>query len=236
MAPIDGALSGLGMNFIHAHSFISVLHGCGYTGLALVVGLESLGLPLPGEGLLIMAAIYAGSTHNLNPYLVGVAAAVGSIVGQMAGYGIGMSVGYRLLRRYGARIGLSWRRLALGRLLFRRHGTKLVIVARFIIVLRVITAILAGANRMPLRRFVIANVIGSVAWAAFYSIGASMLGTQMKHASGPIGIAVGVMAVLVFGAGSLIMHRHERRLTRPSAVRLRQQRAMARRSALHPSG
>jgi membrane protein DedA with SNARE-associated domain len=218
------------MNFIHTHSLVGLVHGCGYIGLALVVGLESLGLPLPGEGLLIMAAIYAGSTHNLNPYLVGVAAAVGSIIGQMAGYGIGMSVGYRLLRRYGARIGLSWRRLALGRLLFRRHGTKLVIVARFIIVLRVITAILAGANRMPLRRFVIANVIGSVAWAAFYSIGASTLGTQMKHMSGPIGIAVGVAAVLVFGGGSWIMHRHERRLTRPSAVRV-QQRAVARRTA-----
>ena len=57
---------------------------------------------VPGEGLLIMAAIYAGSTHELNPYLVGVAAALGAIVGQMLGYGIGRGVGYRLLRRYGA--------------------------------------------------------------------------------------------------------------------------------------
>jgi membrane protein DedA with SNARE-associated domain len=215
------------MNFVHTHSFIGMLHMCGYTGLALVVGLESLGLPLPGEGLLIMAAIYAGSTHNLNPYLVGASAAFGSIVGQMLGYGIGLSVGYRLLRRYGARIGLSCRRLALGRLLFRRHGTKVIIVARFVIVLRVIAALLAGANRMPLRRFVVANVIGSVAWAAFYSISASLLGTQMKHASGPIGIAVGVVALVVFGLGSWIMHRHERRLTSTSPVHVRR-RALAR--------
>lgn len=223
------ASSGPGMNFIHTHTFLGLLHAYGYAGLALVVGLESLGLPLPGEGLLIMAAVYAGSTHDLNPYLVGVSAALGSIVGQMLGYGIGRSVGYRLLRRYGARIGLSWRRLALGRLLFRRHGTKLIIVARFIIVLRVIAAILAGANRMPLQRFVIANIVGSVAWAAFYSVGASMLGTQMKHASGPIGICVGVVAVVVFVGGSWIMHRHEKKLTRSSPVQIRrQQRAMAR--------
>jgi len=215
------------MNFIHTHTFLGLLHTYGYAGLALVVGLESLGLPLPGEGLLIMAAIYAGTTHDLNPYLVGMSAALGSIVGQMLGYGIGLSVGYRLLRRYGNRIGLTWRRLALGRLLFRRHGVKVVVVARFIIVLRVIAAVLAGANRMPLQRFVIANVVGSVAWAAFYSVGASMLGTQMKHESGPIGIAVGVVAVLVFGGGSLIMHRHERRLTSASPVHVRR-RAIAR--------
>jgi membrane protein DedA with SNARE-associated domain len=211
------------MNLIHTHTLIGLLHAYGYAGLALVVGLESLGLPVPGEGLLIMAAVYAGSTHELNPYLVGVAAALGSIVGQMLGYGIGMSVGYRLLRRYGHRIGLPWRRLALGRLLFRRHGVKVVIVGRFIIVLRVIAAILAGANRMPLRSFFIANVVGSVAWAAFYSVGASMLGKQMKHASGPIGIAVGVIAVLAFVVGSWAMHRQEKRLTRArrSSVQVR---------------
>ncbi len=215
------------MNFIHTHTFIGLLHAYGYAGLALVVGLESLGLPLPGEGVLIMAAIYAGSTHDMNPYLVGAAAALGSIVGQMLGYGIGLSVGYRLLRRYGARIGLSWRRLALGRLLFRRHGVKVVIVGRFVIVLRTIAALLAGANRMPLQRFVVANIVGSVAWAAFYSVGAGMLGTQMKHASGPIGIVVGVLATLVFVGGSWIMHRQERRLTASSPVQMRR-RAMAR--------
>jgi membrane protein DedA with SNARE-associated domain len=229
-AQVDGAtvsLPGPGMNFIHTHTVIGLLPAYGYAGLALIVGLESLGLPLPGEGLLIMSAIYAGSTHNLNPYLVGVAAAFGSIVGQMAGYGIGLGVGYRLLRRYGDRVGLTWRRLALGRLLFRRHGVQVVIVGRFVIVVRTIAALLAGANRMPLRRFVIANVVGSVAWAAFYTVSATMLGKQMKHASGPIGIAVGVVAVLAFVIGSWIMHRHERRLTRSSPVQTRR-RAMAR--------
>ncbi|HVC62240.1 MAG TPA: DedA family protein [Acetobacteraceae bacterium] len=215
------------MHFFHTHLFIGLLHTYGYAGLALVVGLESLGLPLPGEGLLIMAAVYAGTTHELNPYLVGMAAALGSIVGQMAGYGIGIGVGYRLLRRYGDRVGLTWRRLALGRLLFRRHGVKVVAVGRFIIVVRTIAALLAGANRMPLRSFVIANVVGSVAWAAFYSVSASMLGKQMKHASGPIGIAIGAVAVLVFAVGSWIVHRHERRLTAVPPTR-GQRRAMAR--------
>jgi len=215
------------MNLIHPHTLVGLLHAYGYAGLALGVGLECLGLPVPGEGLLIMAAVYAGSTHNLNPYLVGLAAACGAILGQFIGYGIGLTAGYRLLRRYGDRIGLTWRRLALGRLLFRRHGVKLIIVARFVIVLRMIAAVLAGANRMPARNFIIANVVGSGIWAAFYSVGATLLGKQMKHASGPIGIAVGVAAVVVFLLGSVIVHRHERRLTKVSPVRMRR-RAMAR--------
>ena len=61
----------------------------------------------------------------------------------------------------------------------------------------------------------------SAIWAAFYSVGATMLGKQMKHASGPIGIAVGVVAVLVFVVGSVMMHRHERRLTAASPVQMR---------------
>jgi membrane protein DedA with SNARE-associated domain len=200
------------MNFIHTHHFIGLLHAYGYTGLAVIVGLECLGLPLPGEGALIVSAIYAGSTRNMNPVLVIVAAATGAIVGQTIAYWIGLKVGHRLLRRYGQKIGLSWRRLALGRMLFRKHGFKLVVVARFIVVLRVITAMLAGANQMPWRKFILANVIGSVAWASVYGIGASILGNHMKHSSGPIGIAVGVVVLLISLLGGWIAHRQQDKL------------------------
>src|SRR5574340_1316643 len=113
---------------LHTHVLIGLLHEYGYLALALVVGLESLGLPLPGEGLLIAAALYAGTTHQMNTYLVIAAAAAGAIGGQIAGYWIGRRLGTRVLRRYGPSFGLPIRRLALGRLLFRRHGIKLVIV------------------------------------------------------------------------------------------------------------
>jgi len=200
------------MNFIHTHHFIGLLHTYGYTGLAVIVGLECLGLPLPGEGALIVSAIYAGSTHGMNPVLVIVAAASGAIVGQTIAYWIGLKLGHSLLRRYGQKIGLSWRRLALGRMLFRKHGFKLVVVARFIVVLRVITAMLAGANQMPWRKFILANVIGSVAWASVYGLGASVLGNHMKHSSGPIGIAVGVVVLLISLLGGWIAHRQQDKL------------------------
>lgn len=205
---------------LHTHVLIGVLHAYGYLALAVVVGLESLGLPLPGEGLLIAASLFAGSTHEMNVYLVIAAAALGAICGQLVGFWIGRSLGTRVLRRFGPRIGLSVRRLALGRLLFRRHGVKLVIVGRFIIVVRTIGALLAGANAMPAGPFMLANVVGSVAWAAAYGIAVSELGKTMKHLAGPIGVAVGVLAALVAVAGWLAVRRQEKRmLESPARVR-----------------
>jgi membrane protein DedA with SNARE-associated domain len=198
---------------LHTHALIGLLHAYGYAALGLVVGLESLGLPLPGEGLLIAAALFAGTTHQMSIFGVIVAAAAGSIGGQIAGYWVGRRLGTRLLRRFGPRIGLPTRRLALGRLLFRKHGVKLVVVGRFVIVLRTICALLAGANAMGGLRFMVANVAGSVIWAGAYGVAVSQLGQQMKHTSGPIGVVVGVVALLVAGAGWLVMRHQEKRLT-----------------------
>jgi membrane protein DedA with SNARE-associated domain len=205
---------------LHTHVLIALLHAYGYWALALVVGLESLGLPLPGEGLLIAASLVAGSTHEMNVYLVIAAAALGAIVGQVAGFWIGRSLGIRALRRFGPHIGLPARRLALGRLLFRRHGVALVVVGRFIIVVRTIAALLAGANAMDAWRFMLANVVGSVIWAGAYGIAVSELGKSMKHMAGPIGIAVGVAAALAALVAWLAVRRQERRmLASPARMR-----------------
>jgi membrane protein DedA with SNARE-associated domain len=200
--------------FVHVHSLIAFLHSYGYVALGLIVGLESLGLPLPGEGLLIAAALVAGTSHEMTIPGVIAAASLGAILGQMAGFWIGASVGTALLRRYGRYVGLTPRRLALGRLLFRRHGAKLIFAARFIVVLRTIAALLAGANRMPWARFVAANIAGSIAWASVYGVGVAALGREMKHLSGPIAIGVGGVALLILLGSVLAMHWHERRLTR----------------------
>jgi membrane protein DedA with SNARE-associated domain len=200
--------------FVHVHALIAFLHSYGYAALGLVVGLESLGLPLPGESLLIAAALFAGTSHEMSIPGVIAAASIGAILGQTAGFWIGASAGTVLLRRYGKYVGLPPRRLALGRLLFRRHGAKVVFVGRFIIVLRTIAALLAGANRMPWLRFMAANIAGSVAWASFYGIGVAALGREMKHLSGPIAIGVAGVALLILLGSVLVMHLHEKRLTR----------------------
>src|SRR5215471_12902072 len=99
----------------------------GYWVIALVVGLESMGIPLPGETMLVLASIYAArDPAALSIWLVIAAAAIGSILGDNAGYWIGNRYAYGLLVRYGHRIGMSAARIKVGQYLFLRHGMKVV--------------------------------------------------------------------------------------------------------------
>src|SRR4051812_37392373 len=84
---------------------------CGSLAVGLVVGLESMGVPLPGETTLLTAAIYAGTTHGLGIAPVVLAAATGAVLGDNLGFLLGREFGYRLLLRYGRSIGLTERRL-----------------------------------------------------------------------------------------------------------------------------
>jgi membrane protein DedA with SNARE-associated domain len=200
------------MSFFSLHHLMELLHSYGIVVVGVIIALESLGLPLPGETLLIAGAVLAGTTHQLNIAFVIVAAAVGAIVGQAAGYAIGWSIGFRLLRRYGRYIGLTEQRLELGRQLFARHGSKVVLAARFVVLLRTLAALLAGANRMPLGSFMVANIAGSVVWSTLYGLGAYFLGHEAAHLAGPVAIGIGAIIAVALVAGFLILRRNEHRL------------------------
>lgn len=118
----------------------------------------------------------------------------------------------KLLARFGRRIGLTPERLKLGQFLFRRHGGKVVFFGRFIVVLRTLAALLAGANGMPWRSFLLFNALGGVAWCSLYGFGAYLLGDAAKHLRGPIGIVIGIIAALLIGATVIFLKRNEKRL------------------------
>jgi membrane protein DedA with SNARE-associated domain len=185
----------------------------GYGVIAVIVMLESMGLPLPAETLIISSALYCAATHRLNINGVAVAAILGAIMGDNFGYLIGRTYGFRLLERHGSKVCLTSRRLMLGRYLFRRHGGKVVFFGRFIAILRVFVALLAGANRMPWHTFLMFNALGGVGWAGGYAYCTYYLGHQVLNISGPIGIALGAIAALVIGGGFLFLKKNERRLT-----------------------
>ena len=185
----------------------------GYGLVGLIVMLESMGAPLPGESLLIGTALYCAATHRLDIGWVIAMAIAGAIMGDNFGYLIGRSVGFRALARWGGRIGLTEDRLTLGRYLFRRHGGKVVFFGRFIAILRTFAAMLAGANRMPWPGFLVYNALGGIGWAGGYSLAAYLLGRQVERISGPLGLAFGVVAVIVLGSAFLFLKRNERRLT-----------------------
>ena len=184
----------------------------GYLAVFLFVGIESIGIPFPGETMLVTAAIYAGTTGNLSILLVIGAAATGAIVGDNIGFGVGHWGGYRLLVRYGKYIRLDQAKLKVGRYIFRRHGGKVVFFGRFVSVLRTYAAFLAGTNRMRWWRFVAFNAAGGIIWATLYGVGAYYLGREIEKVSGPVGIALAVVAALAIVIAFFIIRRSESRL------------------------
>lgn len=184
----------------------------GYWAVLVFVAIESLGIPFPGETMLLAAAIYAGSTHQLNIVLVVAAAAAGAIIGDNIGYSIGREGGYRLLRRFGRYIHVRERELKLGQYLFMQHGGKVVFFGRFVSILRTYAAFLAGVNRMRYPGFVLANAAGGILWACIYGFGGYILGKNVARFDGPVGIGLGVVAVIVVLAFLVFLRRNFSRL------------------------
>jgi membrane protein DedA with SNARE-associated domain len=189
-----------------------LVHDYGLVVVAIVIGLESLGFPFPGESALILAGIFAGTKHELNIFAVVFTAAGAAIVGQMIGYVIGREYGYWLLLRYGPYLRITESRIKLGEYLFLRYGGKIVFVGRFVPLLRSLAGILAGANRMPWRQFMIANVVGALAWASFFGFAAYLFGHQVHKFAGPVVIVIGIAAVIAIIIGAIFVSRHEAQL------------------------
>src|SRR5438128_7679189 len=137
--------------------------------------------------MLLVAAIYAGTTHQLFIPLVIVAAATGAILGDNLGFWVGREGGYRLLRRFGRYLRMEERRLKLGQYLFMKYGGKVVFFGRFVAVLRAWAAFLAGTNRMSWPRFLLFNALGGIMWATLYGMGGYLLGKNINRFTGPLG-------------------------------------------------
>jgi membrane protein DedA with SNARE-associated domain len=186
--------------FFSTHTLDHLLAQYGYAAVLVFVMIESLGVPFPGETMVIAAAIYAGSTHHLAVVLIWASAAAGAIVGDNIGFAIGHYGGYTLLRRYGSKLRLNEAKLKVGRLIFDRHGGKVVFFGRFVSILRTYAAFLAGTNRMRYPRFVAFNAAGGIVWAGIYAFGFYYVGSALKHLRGPVDYGIGaVAAVIVIG-------------------------------------
>jgi len=202
------------------HSVAHLVHAYGLLVVAAFIGLESMCIPLPGETALIVGSVIAGRTHELNIVAVILTATAASLVGRMIGYAIGAQFGYWLLLRYGFYLRITEARIKLGQYLFLKHGGSIIIIAQFIPVLRAIAGILAGANRMPWRRFLLASAIGAGLWATLFGIGAYTFGRQFARLarswwifSGPSGwVLFGIAAVIVVLVLAAFVGRHEAQL------------------------
>jgi membrane protein DedA with SNARE-associated domain len=198
----------------------SLISHYGYAAVAVVVGLESMGLPLPGETTLVLSAVYAASHSDLNIAGVVGAAALGAIVGDNVGYWLGREFGYPILLRYGRYVGLTEARIKLGQYLFLRHGGKVVFFGRFVAVLRVLAAFLAGVNRMEWGTFLAANAAGGVLWSLVYGLGAYMFGSALFHAARPVTIALVIGGFVIVILAMRYVRSHEVELERQAELAL----------------
>jgi membrane protein DedA with SNARE-associated domain len=184
----------------------------GYWIVAAIVGLESMGIPLPGETTLVTAGIYAGTTHHLNIAFVITAAALGAIAGDNLGFWIGRRFGYDFALRYSRVLRLTAARIKIGRYLFHRHGGKVVFFGRFFAGLRTFAAFFAGVNWMPWARFFWFNVAGGLVWAGFFGSAAYLFGQQLEEVRGPMSIIGLMVAVAAVAFGFWFARRYEAEL------------------------
>jgi membrane protein DedA with SNARE-associated domain len=156
---------------------------------------ESIGVPVPGETALIVAALYAGSTGKLEIWAVIAAAIAGAIIGDNIGFSIGRYGGAKFLLRHGHRIRLHEDRLKIGMWLFRRHGGKVVFWGRFVSILRTWAAFLAGVNQMQWPRFLLFNAAGAIVWATIFGVSYYVFGDVLSRLSTAIDVSLGVLGV-----------------------------------------
>jgi membrane protein DedA with SNARE-associated domain len=194
------------------HELNQLVSAYGYWAVMLFVGIESIGIPFPGETMLLAAAIYAGTTHNLDIALVIAAASAGAVLGDNIGFWFGREFGYELVLRYGRYIQLDQAKMKLGMYLFLKHGGKVVFFGRFVAVLRTFAALLAGVNQMDWRRFLAFNLAGGVAWATILGVAGFIFGRQARHLLGAAGLVILLIATVLLVIAFIAVRRNQRRL------------------------
>jgi membrane protein DedA with SNARE-associated domain len=176
-----------------------------YPVLLLLVLVESLGVPLPGEIALVTAAAFA-SNGRISIYIVILLAGVGATVGGVLGYWIGLKGGLPLIARYGGYVGVRQSHIERAHAFFERNGARTILFGRFIALLRTWAAVIAGAASMSFPKFVTYNTIGSIVWAILfgwlgYTFGRDLplLERYISHASlAPLFvIAIGIVVFVV---------------------------------------
>ena len=155
---------------ISFQTLTNLLNNYGYIAVTLIVMIESSGIPLPGETMLLLASFTAGAdphSHLSIPFVIA-CAALGAIVGDNIGYYVGRTWGRAFVQRFGKYLFLRQDHLDRAEKFFAKHGDKTVFFGRFIAVLRAWSAFLAGVNHMRWRTFLIFNAAGGILWATIF--------------------------------------------------------------------
>lgn len=171
----------------------------GYIIVTLAIMLESAGIPMPGETVLVIAAAYAGAGH-LSILLVILCAAAGAIVGDGIGYWIGRKLGRPFLNKHGKWLHLTPERMDKLEKLFAKHGPMTVFFGRFFTLLRTYAALFAGVWRMPYATFTLYNALGGIVWALCFGMLGYLFGQNLpalERVARTVGWALTIPVVII---------------------------------------
>jgi membrane protein DedA with SNARE-associated domain len=207
----------------HLPGFLNSLAGplnhFGYWAVLVLVMIEDLGVPVPGETILIAASVYAGA-GRLNVVVLGVTGCVAAVIGDNIGFAIGHYGGRALVLRWGRYVRLTREWLDKAEAFFERHGAWIITIARFIEVLRQANGIVAGATGYPWRRFLAFNALGAALWVGTWVSLGYLAGQHINAIYHNItqysDYLLIALAVLLAGYIAWRIVRHRRRRIRPA--------------------
>ena len=178
-----------------------------YLSVGLIIMIESLGIPVPGEFALVGATLL--TLHPDSPVqwqLVAVCASLGAIIGDSIGYSIGRRWSRPLFAWLGKKFPKHWGagQIAAAERAFARWNVWAVFIGRFILLLRMFAGPLAGALKMPYRKFLLANALGGIVWAGGTAALIHYVGAVVERWLS--GVALwGLIGAAVFGIVTLLV-------------------------------
>jgi membrane protein DedA with SNARE-associated domain len=182
----------------------------GYVIVFVLVGVESLGVPLPGETALVAAAALAAQGHLSIVGVVGTAACA-AIIGDNCGFWIGRTGGLALARKYGRVVRFDESKLNIVRGFFAAHGGKTVFFGRFIALLRTWAAFFAGTSGMPYPAFMAYNALGGIVWSCVFGALGFVFGRNLPLLEKYLGrFSMGLLAAVVIAAATIYFVRRRR--------------------------
>jgi membrane protein DedA with SNARE-associated domain len=200
------------------HALEPTLNHYGYLAVLVLVMIEDFGVPVPGETVLILAAVYAGA-GRLNIVLVALLGFLGAVIGDNIGFAIGHFGGRPLVERYGRYVFITPERLDKTTGFFQRHGGKVIVIARFVEGLRQANGIIAGISGLHWARFLAFNALGAALWVAVWCSVGYFSGS---HIDSIYNAATRYDTYLAIGVGVVVLawiarrvYRRRRRATRP---------------------
>ena len=208
--------------FFSLQTLQDMLNLLGYPAVTLFIMIESAGIPFPGESMLLLASFYAAINHQLQLPIIIACAAAGAILGDNFGYIIGRTGGRAFIERFGKYLFLKPHHLAYAEQFFLKHGNKAVFFGRFIAILRIWAAFLAGVNHMRWRTFLIYNAAGGILWATLVGTFGYLAGSffhnnfsQIEQLARTVSwVGAGVIVAIVVLALIIYRIRRKRRIRR----------------------